>query len=295
MTHTYVPTHAVTQTWASIFLHSIYHRGNASCDGVYHKFVPCSRFIRINTSWALKTLLLFILWLSFLPNWSQDSKVVQEATIKPVQSWLIHRGIASIINWGMLKKASRQRTSAVWSFLVSQYHYLQMGMVDYSQRCYGSHRGNSPTFSREWLCTEEPAGCFGPRGPQTRRKDSSLRPSPHSSDGLQWEREREGGTITNMLRWLWHPPANSKPRDSSFLCVCPSHLFPAFHPPTTPHLWRDTRPQTMISWRPRQSGTFESACVVDTVTSSEAMSRHPSVIRSSITASSFSQLYHSLF
>lgn len=127
---------------------------------------------------------------------------------------------------------------------------------DYSQRCYGSHTWNSPTFSREWLCTEEPAGCFGLRGPQTRRKDSSLRPSPHSSDGLQWE--RGGGTITNMLRWLYRPPANSKPRASSFLCVCPSHHFPAFPPPTTPHLCRDTRPQTMISWRPRQSGTFES-------------------------------------
>lgn len=50
MTHTYVPTHTVTQTWASIFLHSIYHRSNASYAGVYHEFVPCSRFVRINTS-----------------------------------------------------------------------------------------------------------------------------------------------------------------------------------------------------------------------------------------------------
>lgn len=122
---------------------------------------------------------------------------------------------------------------------------------DYSQRCYVSHRWNSPTFSREWLCTEEPAGCFGLRGPQTRRKDSSLRLSPHSSDGLQWERESWGGALSqtccvgyDILQLIQNP-------GPPLFSVCPSpHHFPAFHPPTTPHLCRDTRPQ----WSPGDRG-----------------------------------------
>lgn len=44
---------------------------------------------------------------------------------------------------------------------------------------------NSPTFSRGWLCTEEPAGCSGLRGRLTGRRDSSLHLYPRSSGGLR--------------------------------------------------------------------------------------------------------------
>lgn len=55
-THTYVPTHTVTQTWAAVFLLSIYHRSNAAYTEVYQKFIAYSRFIMISTAWALEKL-----------------------------------------------------------------------------------------------------------------------------------------------------------------------------------------------------------------------------------------------
>lgn len=50
---------------------------------------------------------------------------------------------------------------------------------------------NSPSSSRGWLCTVEPAGCSDLRGRPTGRRDSSLHPYPRSSGGLK----DKGGNI----------------------------------------------------------------------------------------------------
>lgn len=60
---------------------------------------------------------------------------------------------------------------------------------------------NSPTFSRGWLCTEEPAGCSGLRGRLTGRRDSSLHLYPRSSGGL---REAESQIYHTQVQLYLH-------------------------------------------------------------------------------------------
>lgn len=116
MTHTCVPTHTVTQTWATIFLRSIYHRGNATYAGMYDKFILCSSFIMINTAWARKSLLFMLqdcaVFFKPIASPMQESRVAQETTMK-TQLWLKQKGITSTINYiQTINIASLQRTSS---------------------------------------------------------------------------------------------------------------------------------------------------------------------------------------
>lgn len=152
---------------------------------------------------------------------------------------------------------------------------IQMEIINSCQHsCDVLHMWNSPTFSREWLCTEEPAGYFGLRGPRIRRKDSSLHPSPHSSDGLNKDRRAQLQTGC-MLKIR----ANLK-LSSSFFHVFVLLLI----------VWAtDKDPATTTAER----NIGISATVVDRVTSSEAMNRRPNPIRGCVTVSPFVRLYRS--
>lgn len=82
---------------------------------------------------------------------------------------------------------------------------------------------NSPSSSRGWLCTGGPAGCSGQTGPPTGRRGSSLRPCPHSSDGLRGEKHQRPDPIVPGIHssdWLISSRATGV---ASALPFIPSH------------------------------------------------------------------------
>lgn len=190
------------------------------------------------------------LWLKQSERYKNSFSCFCFGTVK--QSWsqpdpFIHAGVKS-----------RSGNCFLGSFPVSLNHYLQMWTMDQHQHyCDVLHMWNSPTFSREWLCTEEPAGCFGLRGPQTRRTDSSLHPCPHSSDGLKQDTGAQSQTGCVLIITSSSKHKTQLLLFSLFvlLLLIISPIFTHRPLPTSGVTW----PQTKISWLPRLSSTLECA------------------------------------
>lgn len=159
MTHTHMCQYTRWLKRGLQYSFSVYETVAVPPTPLDEKFIPSSRFLMIKTACVRENPIVCLCFRTSCLSWRhEDPSPMQES------------------------RAAPETTAFVVSLFLRT---IQTEIMDSSQhRCDVLHMWNSPTFSREWLCTEELAGYFGLRGPQIRRKDSSQHLSPHSSDGL---------------------------------------------------------------------------------------------------------------